>query len=287
MPSRTGVRAARQDSREVAELKRLRIDQPELATAADLQLELLALHRRVQARVPLPWIDLNPAWLKEQQAAGRPVLRFADIPLNWTDFRLMFRETTELLRRFEALDLEDYRRAKELGREGKAVEPMLLAWYEAAARRDRHRPAETDEAGGMMGQIFQIAARPFLARCAEGILPRLDLSAWTEGYCPLCGGEPEFAVITQTAERLLICSRCTGRWRFAPLDCPFCGNADRTRITSFASRDGLYRIYACDHCRRYLKAYDGRSSTRPVLVPVDTVATLPLDAAAMQKGYVA
>jgi hypothetical protein len=39
-------------------------------------------------------------------------------------------------------------------------------------------------------------------------------------------------------------------------------------------------------CRRYLKAYDSRSAERPVLVAVDTIATLPLDAAAMQRGYV-
>ena len=45
---------------------------------------------------------------------------------------------------------------------------------------------------------------------------------------------------------------------FAPLTCPFCANDDRALITSFATRDGRYRVYACDVCRRYLKAYDAR-----------------------------
>jgi formate dehydrogenase maturation protein FdhE len=101
----------------------------------------------------------------------------------------------------------------------------------------------------------------------------------------LCGGEPELAAITPTADRLLICSRCTSRWRFDPIACPFCGNAERSRITSFASRDGRYRLYACDECQRYVKAYDGRRAPRPVMLAVDTIATLPLDAAAIQKGY--
>jgi len=35
-----------------------------------------------------------------------------------------------------------------------------------------------------------------------------------------------------------------------------------------------------------LKAYDARNASRPVMVPVDSIATLPLDAAAMQRGYV-
>jgi formate dehydrogenase maturation protein FdhE len=62
-------------------------------------------------------------------------------------------------------------------------------------------------------------------------------------------------------------------------------NAERSKITSFASRDGQYRLYACDVCERYLKAYDARNSSRPVMPAVDSVATIPLDAAAIQKGY--
>ena len=93
-------------------------------------------------------------------------------------------------------------------------------------------------------------------------------------------------MITPGAERRLICGRCVAQWSFAPLTCPFCANDDRALITSFATRDGRYRVYACDVCRRYLKAYDARHAQRPVMVAVDTIATLPLDAAAMQRGYV-
>ena len=69
------------------------------------------------------------------------------------------------------------------------------------------------------------------------------------------------------------------------LTCPHCGNSDRSRITSFATPDGRYRVYGCDECQRYLKAYDARHASRPVMPMVDSVATLPLDAAAMQRGY--
>jgi len=92
-------------------------------------------------------------------------------------------------------------------------------------------------------------------------------------------------VITPAAERHLICGRCALRWKFEALTCPYCGNSDRSRITSFATPDGQYRVYACDQCQRYLKAYDGRRATRPVMPLVDSVATLPLDAYAMQRGY--
>jgi FdhE protein len=93
-------------------------------------------------------------------------------------------------------------------------------------------------------------------------------------------------VITPGADRRLICGRCLGQWGFAALVCPFCSNDERGLITSFSTKDGKYRVYACDVCRRYLKAYDTRHAARPVIVAVDTIATLPLDAAAIQRGYV-
>src|SRR5207244_13488064 len=103
-------RAPRAEPREVVELKQLKATQPELASAVDMQLALVEMQRRVQSRVPLPWIQVDPEWLKAQQATGRPLVRFKDIPLEWTDFRLTFRQTADILQRFDALDREDHRK---------------------------------------------------------------------------------------------------------------------------------------------------------------------------------
>ena len=101
------------------------------------------------------------------------------------------------------------------------------------------------------------ALRPFIARCVEVLSQRVKLSS-AHRTCPFCGWEPDFAVITPSAERHLLCGRCGAEWPFAALACPYCPNDDRARITSFATRDGRYRVYGCDVCKRYLKAYDGR-----------------------------
>jgi formate dehydrogenase maturation protein FdhE len=148
-------------------------------------------------------------------------------------------------------------------------------------------PRVTDLAGGSVAldQVLTEAMRPFLSRCADVLQQRDELTLWTHAHCALCGGEPDFAVITPAADRHLICSRCTLQWKYEPLTCPYCRNSDRARITSFATPDGRYRVYACDVCRRYLKAYDARRAKRPVMPVVDGVATLPLDAAAIQRGY--
>jgi FdhE protein len=282
------VRAPRAESREVVELRQLKIAQPELASAVDMQIALVEMQRRVQGRVPLPWIQVDPEWLRAQQAAGRPLVRFRDIPLDWTDFRLTFRQTADILQRFEVLERADHQKIVALGRDGNALEPLVTTWYEATAGVEPNaggQPRTHADAPAGLDQVLVLALRPFLARCTEALSQRLDLSTWHHGHCPFCGWEPDFAVITPSADRRLFCGRCLAQWSFAPLKCPFCENDDRALVTSFATRDGRYRVYACDVCRRYLKAYDARHAPRQVMVAVDSIATLPLDAAAMQRGY--
>lgn len=257
-----------------------------------MQIALVELQRRVQARVPLPRLQAEPAWLAGQQEAGRPVVRFSDLPLDWTDFRLTLRQTADVLRRYDTLDRAEHEQILALAREGHALEPLVARWYTVTSGVDGDAEPEPPAGGtaewpalnDQIAQVLLLAVRPFLARCVEA-LQRVDFSAWGRGRCPYCGWEPDLAVITPAADRRLICGRCAGHWAFAPLRCPFCSNDDRTAITSFASRDGRYRVYACDACRRYLKAYDERGAARPVMPAVDTIATLPLDAAAMQRGY--
>jgi hypothetical protein len=283
--------SGRAEPREIAELREIKTRQPELAPAVDMHIALFELQRRVQARVSLPWLTIDEARCHRQQAGGDPLLRFEEIPLNWTDFRLMVRQTTDILRRHDAVEADDQQQIQALAREGHALEPIVEQWYAASAARQPAQAGigwstvETSSYPAILGQVLALAIRPFLVRCAEAVVPRIDLSGWHHGYCPLCGWDPEMAVITPTAERLLLCGRCTTTWKFDPIACPFCANADRTRITSFATRDGRYRLAGCDGCQRYIKAYDGRHATRPVLPVVDAVAMLPLDAEAIKRGY--
>jgi formate dehydrogenase maturation protein FdhE len=270
----------RSDPREIAELRRLREEHPDLAAAVDLQIQLLQLQRRVQSRVSLPSIPLDATYLNARLTQP-PILEFEQIPVDWGDMRFLLRATAAAMRNHDALDDADCRRAEALARDGDRLLQVAKCWYEAV------RPGAAAVAPEMAGldTVLLQAMRPFLTRAAEAIMARIDFAGWQQGTCPLCSGEPDLSIITPAAERILICGRCNTRWRFHQLNCPFCLNADRTKITSFASRDGRYRLNACDVCERYIKAYDARQATRPVLPAVDGVATLPLDAAAIQKGY--
>lgn len=272
----------RAESREIVELRQLIEAQPELADAARLQIEMLQLYRRVQSRVPLPAIRLDADYLATL-LENPPILQFEHLPIDWSDARFLVRATASSMRTHQAIEEADLRRVDALSRDAALLPAAVRSWYESARAG---APPISDLAQGLEPVLVQ-GMRPFLTRAADAVMARIDLTKWHQATCPLCAGEPDFAVITKTAERLLICSRCLARWRFDQIACPFCLNADKAKVKSFTSvRQGeTYRLYCCEVCARYIKAFDARSASRPLMPAVDSVITLPLDAAAMQRGY--
>ncbi|MBM3777013.1 MAG: formate dehydrogenase accessory protein FdhE [Acidimicrobiia bacterium] len=274
---------------DVAELRAVKLRHPELGDAVDLHIELVELQRRVQHRVPLPRLEVTSKRVTEIDGTARPLLRFEDVPMELSDLRLMVRQTSDILRRHGAIEDADDRQIQSISRNAD-LPNLARAWYVRTSQQHAHQPPGREgnaaaTGAGMLDDVFALAMWPFLSRCADAVQPLDAIAAWRHGHCPLCGGQPYLAVITNVGDRLLICERCHLRWAFDPVACPFCGNHDRRRVTSFATQDGRYRVYGCDVCKRYLKAYDGRRTRRPVMPHVDGVATLPLDAAAVQRGY--
>src|SRR5256885_5585313 len=136
-----------------------------------MQLALVEMQRRVQGRVPFPWIQADPEWVRTQQSAGRPLVRFADVPLEWSDFRLTFRQTADILHRFEALERADYQKIVALGRDGNALEPLVATWYNATSgvNASETRERTPGDAPASLDQVLVLAMRPFLARSAESL----------------------------------------------------------------------------------------------------------------------
>jgi FdhE protein len=265
----------RHDSREVIELRALAERQPELSAAATLQIGLVDALRRVQTRVATGALMLSAEDVASRLSTGRPLVTFDRLPIDWNEARLLFRQVTDVLRRHDAVDPATATRLHDIGRSAE-LPALAQAWFDRGS------------CGGgidMLDEVIAWSMRPFLVRTADVLQQRAAFGAWKRGVCPVCGGEPDFACITTSAERLLICCRCQTHWPTEQYACPFCGEADKQRITSFATPDGTYRVTACQSCRRYLKTLDGRRAGRPVMPAVDSIATLPLDAVVMQRGF--
>ena len=258
--------------RDIVELKALAERQPALAPAAALQVDLIDAIRRVQGRLTTPWIEASTDALNARLSKGEPLLAFDQIAFDWNDVRLLVRQVTDVLRRHEVIDANTAAAIHAVGR-GPELPEVVRTWFE-------QKPGLDIE---MLDEVLAWSARPYLQRTAEVLQQRVSLAHWTRKTCPVCAAEPEFSVITAAGERQLVCGRCHVRWAFDPIACPYCGNDDRSSIKSMATPDGVYRVMLCSPCGRYIKALDARKSSRPLLLYLDVIATLPLDAAVMKR----
>lgn len=254
-----------------------------------MQLGLLQLQRRVQGRIPTARTPPSALVVRQRLSHGERLIELSDVPLDWSDLRLVLRQTADILRRHDSLDEPSHTVINRLLRDAGRLEPLLKSWYaETALPPDQRLPELQHHRAnlpGVLDDVLALGMKPFLARTVEGYGAAPELEDWGRGWCPFCGDAPELAVLTSHDSRQLICGRCTGRWPWRAVGCPWCGEEDPRRLSAFASPDRHYRVYACNRCRRYLKAFDTRAASRAVLPAVDTIATLPLDAAAVQQGY--
>lgn len=128
--------------------------------------------------------------------------------------------------------------------------------------------------------------RPFLKHWAQALAPFLDDSAWKQKRCPACGGQPDFAYLgSESGERHLVCGSCDTAWRYHRLGCPFCGNQDAETYGYHPDDIGIYRLYVCKKCHRYLKTLDLRQVPGERIIQAERIATTAMDLAALQAGY--
>jgi FdhE protein len=254
------------------ELRALAQRQPELATAANLHAELVEAVRRVQLRISTPWVESSSEDLASRLAAGAPLIAFDQVAFDWPEVRLLFRQVTDILRRYEAVDADTAGRLHEIGR-GAELGDRVRSWL-----------AHSPDAGiDMLDEALAWAVRPYLVRAAEVLQQRTPIDKWRGRRCPMCATEPEFAVLTVSGDRNLLCPRCQTRWQAETGACALCNVADSRQVRTLTTADGHYRVTSCRACGRYLKMLDSRKAGRPLLAYYDPIATLPLDAA-MMKG---
>ncbi len=253
-----------------------------LAAPLEFYRRLLRIQTEAGSRInmpPPPGPDRQAAAVR--LASGTPLLGFDDLAVDWRLLSDTFAGTVALLAEYPGL----FGGASELRRE---LAPELLqeaarAWFEG-------RPLPPIPGDGINPDALEIvihaSLRPFLVRGGEATAGLVAQAEWRRGYCPVCGGSPDFAFLDrEDGARWLVCSRCDAQWLFQRLECPYCGNQDQGRLAYFTDDQGLYRLYVCEGCRCYLKAIDLRRAGADVLLPLERYLTLHLDAQAHRDGY--
>lgn len=270
-------RTDRAEPPELAALTRLESTHPELAPAIALERELLDGERRLQRRLGTPWLDLAADVLTARIASGERLIDFELLGLEWPEVRLRVRQVVDILRRHDVVEGREADRLHTAGRAGDFPD-VVRTWFDAV-------PGATQTgAQSTLHDVVALSVRPFLTRAADVLRQRVSLDGWPRSTCPMCGASPTFAVAGTGDTRQLVCGRCRCRWAFERSRCHHCAASDRIRI--LAAMDGVYQVTACDGCRRYLKALDVARAGRPFMASVDTVATLALDRAICEQGFI-
>ncbi len=256
-------------------LEEARIQNPDLSSYYEFRGALVQMLRQAKEDISATIEMADGDVLAARLAAGVPVLSFAQLPVEENRF-------AELVSRVAGLLAHHDQDLAEQTVPDSATECLALA-----RRRFEENRANKERGEATLAHMaVDLALKPYLEWAAERVLPHLEQERWKRGYCPVCGGAPDFATLEEeSGARHLLCSRCNAQWSFRRLGCPFCGTTDHTKIVYYPSEDEVYRLYVCQECNRYLKTIDLREVEREVLLAAERITTVAMDAAAHAEGY--
>jgi FdhE protein len=139
---------------------------------------------------------------------------------------------------------------------------------------------------GVLLFLGKTALRPSLIALRHLMESRMDEKEWDNGYCPLCGSQPDMACFNKKGKRRLHCELCGQEWTFARIGCPFCNERTQESLGYLEpeTEEGL-RVYCCQSCQRYLKTIDGRVFEEVAPLEVESLAALHLDLIAQDNGF--
>lgn len=254
---------------------------PELAETIDLHHALLLA--QVDAQVRPPHLSMEPEEAKALLRQGIPLLQPEALEVDWGAFAKLCEEICRIASQHKP----------ELGEEFERILTFLGSYGDKRSLVVdylRDRPLEAMEGKDLNGELLAFvlnsALHPFLRAYSEVLIALVDDSLWYHGHCPVCGGQPDFAVLEAgSGARHLLCSRCDTQWLSRRMECPFCGNTEPNKLIYYPSEDEVYRLYVCQVCNRYLKAIDVRQVARDVIPPVERIVTVSMDVAAREAGY--
>ena len=278
-------------------LHALRTARPDLESAIDLQ-ELLIRTTLESARAPR--VEVFP--LPRERVIGKirqgvPLLHDepASVDVHYAA-DLFSRLVNALLERPDA-DLQTRLGPLVAAATSGGLDPERL-FAEAFVQHHSHLAEMAIQAGIDHDLLWTLASRavaPVLRAYAEHLLPLVerlddgspDGATWDRGYCPVCGAWPllrELRGIELAA--YLRCSACGSGWRSRRLFCPYCGTDDFRQLRSLqVEGEQRFRIGVCERCKGYLKVGNAFDPPPAELVPLDDLASVQLDVAAIERGY--
>ena len=160
----------------------------------------------------------------------------------------------------------------------------------AILNRDNNKITEVAQKAGLIPErlyfLAKLALKPSLEAIRSACSDILDIDLWDQGYCPICGSEPNMAYLDKKGKRHLHCELCGQQWPYPRVNCPFCRNEDQQTLGYFHSeKEHGLRVDFCRKCGRYIKTVDRREFEVETPMDLEYLATLHLDILAEKEGF--
>ena len=270
--------------------------QPDLTPAIALQRRLVT--RTIQTVDRLdgadpPVVSLEPEQAADKLRAGTPAFRGEPVALPVAMLRPLVLRACDDLAAGGAGDVA--RRVRGCLDEGRIdIGSLLVASFDRNQNAIRTKAVHEGIAPDVLWLVAELAVGPaayeaqrtLFAPPGAGTHPAMTaaLAEWPHGYCPACGSWPAFGEDPDRS-RQLRCSFCGVGWRLRDPGCTYCGGAPGHLTPLTTESDAAPRAELCSGCGAYLKWLDLPEPTPFELLPVEDLASTPLDVLAVQKGF--
>jgi FdhE protein len=166
-----------------------------------------------------------------------------------------------------------------------ALRDLLSRHYDMGYLKEAAEHSGVDQ--GILSFLVLTSVRPCLEIQMEQLRGLVDLEAWLQGACPLCGSSPQMAQLRdEEGKRYLQCSFCGCQWRWERIACPYCSNKAFDSLHYFISdEEEAYRVDLCDQCKGYIKTIDSRKLDYEPFLDLEDILTIHLDIIALKKGF--
>ena len=223
--------------------------------------------------------------INERLQRGQPLIGFKELDIDWALLKEIFTGVKAIFADYPDLFGELPRYLRESKSHPSLPKTVVRAWFERAELPSTVAIDNADEYL-LLEAIIHATLKPFLSSQAKTLISLVDQESWRQAYCPICGGRPDFSFLDkERGARWLLCSRCDAEWLFQRLQCPHCGTQSQDVLSYFTDDKGIYRLYVCDQCHKYIKTIDLRPTESQVPMPIERVLTLDMDIQAKEKGY--
>ena len=247
--------------------------------------KLLDIQSRTERQIGKIDPGLKKEIINERLESSRPLITFDELIIDWALLKDTFAGVINIFNEYSDLfgELPESLRQSKTGLS--LSKRVARAWFKKAKLPSTIK-VDNDNEYLLLEAIIDATLKPFLVSHARVMIDLANQERWRRDYCPICGGKPDFAFLdSEIGARWLMCSRCDTEWLFQRLQCPYCGSQDQSDLSYFSDDEGVYRLYTCEQCHKYIKAIDLRSTIPEVPLPLVRIITLDMDRQAQEMGY--